>query len=175
MHLLRVAIPPPFDMLNFVADKRRKGRRILACLEDCNKQLQVYLAPSGVAIVDNSSYFNGDGDTTSMLFMQCTYYEYSSRGYVFVARYTHDTTGKCRKLIKNSDSGFVEDCFLCIVQGYCSVASVISIVFHTVDPDSPSLMQVIESTSSNWQDFGSQLFTKSKTLCNHPPKSRYFL
>ena len=66
-YTLYSGLPPPFDVLRCINDSRRKGRRLLAILND-NFQLSAYMAPPGIAITPEDRYKSFDG----IGWMQCT-------------------------------------------------------------------------------------------------------
>ena len=72
-------LPPPFNLLQCINDSRRKGRRVLAILND-NFELSACMAPPGIAITPAASYTSFD----SIGWMQCTNAERYSVGYIYV-------------------------------------------------------------------------------------------
>ena len=86
-------LPPPFNVLQCIDDSRRKGRRVLAILND-NFGLSAYMAPPGIAITPADSYksFNGIG------WMQCTNVERHSSGYICIGR--HNVSPKNQRISK---------------------------------------------------------------------------
>ena len=71
----------PFCELSFVEDKSRKGKRVIACIED-NWTVTVMMAPSGFAIKDDTKYKS----LAKSYLMQCTNVTSSKVGFLCIAR-----------------------------------------------------------------------------------------
>eukprot|EP00579_Thalassiosira_antarctica_P000765 CAMPEP_0201865468 /NCGR_PEP_ID=MMETSP0902-20130614/338_1 /ASSEMBLY_ACC=CAM_ASM_000551 /TAXON_ID=420261 /ORGANISM="Thalassiosira antarctica, Strain CCMP982" /LENGTH=214 /DNA_ID=CAMNT_0048390221 /DNA_START=560 /DNA_END=1201 /DNA_ORIENTATION=+ len=121
----------PFHRLVMVRDKKRKGKRLLACLED-NWTLTVTMAPTGLAILDHSIYSN----LNMSYFMQCTNARLSSVGYVCVGRLNR-VEGTMRRIAKFRNvktAGSLSNCFLAIPQGlYFDEGGQLMVVYHKLD------------------------------------------
>ena len=91
--VLTPMLPAPFDVLRVCVDKRRKGRRIITCIDD-DWTLHVYLVPSGISILHYAYYFKS---ITSMIHIQCTNFQYSSVGYLSIGRYRKHQIYKQKK------------------------------------------------------------------------------
>ena len=131
-----------FDSLKFVADNKRKGRRIIVALED-NWQLTSMLIVAGVAIESLPSY----ATAPTSIFMQTTNCSKSSRGFICVACPNVMTPFTCRapRLINKKKAGLIHNAFLAIPQGFFFESGKMMIVFHRLDPTKTGLKTVKEA------------------------------
>ena len=90
---LRMTLPAPFDVLRVCVDKRHKGRRIITCI-DGDWTLHVHLVPSGISFLHEDHYFK---QTTSLIHIQCTNFQYSSVGYFSIGRFLRHPLYKWKK------------------------------------------------------------------------------
>ena len=136
----KVFLPHPFEDFPCVLDTKRKGRRLLAVLHP-NWHVDVFMAPSGVALVNESNLHL----IQALLFMQCTNAEHSSVGYICIGRYTYRSRGQKRKPFKDIYSGPVNKCFLCIPQGFFFRGEVLFVIFHKLLASGSDRMTVLET------------------------------
>ena len=124
------AFEEPFHCLVVVRDKKRKGKRLLACLED-NWTLTVTMAPTGLAILDHSIYSN----LNMSYFMQCTNARLSLVGFVCVGRLNKEE-GLMRRIARFRNvtiAGYLSNCFLAIPQGLYFDDGRLMVVYHKLD------------------------------------------
>ena len=153
----------PFHRLVMVRDKKRKSKRLLACLED-NWTLTVTMAPTGLAILDHSIY-----STLNMsYFMQCTNATLSSVGFVCIGRLNKDPVSMRRiaKLRNVPAAGSLPNCFLAIPQGLYFLDGQLMVVFHKLDLSKIGNIGVTE-TMKNYNDVDSfvrNIFTQKSLV-----------
>ena len=158
----KVLLPEPFDVLSCVADGKRKGHRVLACLTN-DWRLKVLLAPPGFAIINHNNY----PTLTNMVFMQCTNTEHGSVGYISVGRSAVYPNGQRRKRLRNLTAGPIDHCFFCIIQGFFFSDGVLFCIYHKLKPPSPtrpSLLETMTQSRNNSQRFVASAFEPGKTI-----------
>jgi len=157
-------LPAPFDVLQVCLDKRRKGRRIITCVDD-DWTLHVYLAPSGISILHYAYYFKS---ITSMIHIQCTNFQYSSAGYLSIGRYRkHRIHKRKQPTMFNLPNGLVADCFISLCQGYFFQGKDLMAVVHFMCPHkikNNSISSMLEKYSTNASDFVNNVFQSQHTL-----------
>ena len=124
-----VILPRPFDVLQCISDDKRKGKRVLASLNE-TFELSVYMAPPGVAILAPSE----DNMFSGIVWMQCTNATKFEVGYICVGRYNN--TQPRQKKFANMNAGHVDGCFLCIPpEFYFDSDSDLGVAYHMLDED----------------------------------------
>ena len=121
------ALGAPFQHLNIVIDKKRKGRQIIFALQD-NWSVTAFLVGGGIAIQDLSSYRT---DPTS-LFIQCTNCSITSGGFLCIG-YPNMVPGSTQRQPRRRNrrrSGVLNHAFIAIPQGLFFRGGKIMVALH---------------------------------------------